>query len=79
VEVRRWAKEKIEELGAAVAERLPPMELRRVANGHADRIEVDPVAKTGAMHLPADAPPACLEADAIRRVNNASPTLQHKP
>lgn len=70
--------EKIEELGATVAERLPPMELRRVVNGHADRIGVDPVAKTGTMHLPADAP-ACLEADAIRRVSNASPALQHEP
>jgi len=34
-------------------------------------IEVDPVAKTETMYLPADAL-ACLEADAIRRVNNGS-------
>ncbi len=70
-EVRAWAKEKIEALGAAVAGRLPPMELRNVVSGYVDRIEVDPVAKTGTMCLPGDAL-ACLEADAIRRVKNGS-------
>ena len=70
-ELRSWAREKLEELGAAVAGRMPPMELRRVVNCYVERIEVDPVAKKGALYLPADAL-ACLEADAIRRVNNAS-------
>ncbi|MGQ9661873.1 MAG: zinc ribbon domain-containing protein [Kiritimatiellia bacterium] len=76
-EVQEWAKEKIEKLDAAVSERWPPMELRRVVSGYVDRIEIDPVAKTGTMYLPVDAL-ACLEADAIRRVNNGSPYNRNK-
>ena len=70
-ELRSWAKEKIEELGAAVDGQLPPMELRRVVATYVERIEIDPEAKTGTMYLPADAL-ACLEAESIRRVNNGS-------
>jgi len=59
-DLRRWARDRFQHLAEIGGRGEATPETRRLVHAYIDRIEIDPLARRGTLHLPADAF-ACLE------------------